>query len=50
MICLADTLFSVLAGFLVFSSLGILARELNTTVTDVVESSKLLLKVTRFTF
>ena len=41
-ICLVDTLFSVLAGFTVFSTLGILAKELNTTVENVVESSKLL--------
>ena len=40
-ICLVDTLFSVLAGFTVFSTLGILAKELNTTVENVVESSKL---------
>ena len=39
-VCVVDTLFSVQAGFLMFSSLGILASELNTTISNLVDSSK----------
>ena len=40
-ICLLDTLTSVFAGFVVFAILGVLAKEVNMEVKDVVSSSKL---------
>ena len=40
-VCLVDTLFSIMAGFLMFSCLGILANDLNTTVdNNLLDSSK----------
>jgi len=38
-----DTLISFLAGFTVFSAIGILAHQLNTAVDNVVASSKFIL-------
>ncbi|KAH3833324.1 hypothetical protein DPMN_106630 [Dreissena polymorpha] len=40
LICVIDTLMSVLAGFTVFASLGILAHQLDTTVENVITSSE----------
>ncbi|XP_064608266.1 uncharacterized protein LOC135472612 [Liolophura sinensis] len=37
-ICLGDTLMSVLAGFSVFSMIGVLGKQLNTTVENVIQS------------
>ncbi|XP_053400420.1 uncharacterized protein LOC123556538 [Mercenaria mercenaria] len=39
LICIVDTLMSILAGFTVFASMGILAHQLNTTVDNVVTSN-----------
>ena len=39
-VCVVDTIFSIMAGFLVFSCLGILANDLNTTVENLLEPSK----------
>lgn len=39
LICVIDTLMSILAGFTVFASMGILAHQLNTTTDKVVTSS-----------
>jgi len=39
-ICVIDTLMSILAGFTVFASLGILAHQLETDIENVVTSSE----------
>ncbi|KAL4230155.1 hypothetical protein ACF0H5_010540 [Mactra antiquata] len=39
LICIIDTMMSILAGFTVFASMGILAQQLNTTVDNVVNSN-----------
>ena len=44
-VCVVDTIFSIMAGFLVFSCLGILANDLNTTVANLLEPSKYKLKL-----
>ena len=40
LVCLGDTLMSVMAGFSVFAMMGVLATELNTSVDNVITSGK----------
>lgn len=40
MICLGDTLMSVLAGFSVFAMMGVLSNELDTDIEKVITSGK----------
>lgn len=43
LICLGDTLMSVLAGFSVFAMMGVLSNELDTDIEKVITSGKQIL-------